>query len=55
MASKWEKVIDIAALLTLGCNLIICGRSVSCWDEELRQLVKDGRAYFAQGLDNDSN
>ena len=55
MASKWEKVVDKAALLTLGRKLIICGRSVSWWDEELRQLVKDRRACFAQGLDNDSN
>ena len=55
MASKWEKVVDKAALITLGRKLIICGRSVSWWDEELRQLVKDQRTCFAQGLDNDSN
>ena len=30
-------------------------RSVSWWDEELHQLVKDRTACFAQGLDNDSN
>ena len=32
-----------AALLTLGHKLIICGRSVSRWYEELHQLVKDCR------------
>ena len=55
MASKWEKVMDKAALKAWGRKLIICGRSVNWWDEELRQLVKDGRTCFAQGLDNDSN
>ena len=57
MASKWEKVVDKAALLTLGCKLIICGtcRSVSWWDEDLCQLVMDHTACFAQGLDSDSN
>ena len=55
MASKWEKVVDKAASIALGRKLIICGRSVSWWDDELRQLVKDRRACFAQGLDNDSN
>ena len=55
MASKWAKVVDKTALLTLGSKLIICSRSVSWWDEELHQLVKYRRACFAQGLDNDSN
>ena len=55
MVSKWEKVVDKTALLTLACKLIICGRSVRSWDEELRQLVKDRRACFAQRLDNDNN
>ena len=48
-------MVDKATLLTLGGKLIICGRSVSRWDEELHQLVKDRKACFAQGLDNDSN
>ena len=55
MASKWEKVVDKAASIALGHKLIICGRSVRWWDEELRQLVKDHRACFTQDLDNDSN
>ena len=46
---------DKPTLLTLGCKLIICGGSVSWWKEELHQLVKDRRACFAQGFDNDSN
>ena len=46
MASKWEKVVDKAALLTLGRKLIICCRSVSRSYEELRQLVKDCKACF---------
>ena len=28
MVSKWEKVVDKVASLTLGCELIVCGRSV---------------------------
>ena len=55
MASKWEKVVDEAASISLGCKLIICGRSVNWWDKELRQLVKDCRACFAKSLDKDSN
>ena len=41
MASKWEKVVDKAASIALGCKLIIHCRSVNWWDEELRQLFKD--------------
>ena len=48
MASKWEKVVDKAASKALGRKLIICGRSVNWWDEELRQLVKDRRTCFAK-------
>ena len=55
MASKWEKVVDKAASIASGRKLIICGWSIKWWDEELRQLVKDHRASFAQGLGNDSN
>ena len=55
MESKWKKVVDNAALLTLGRKIIICGRSVSRWDEELCKLVKGRRDCFAQRLDNDSN
>ena len=55
MASKWEKLVDKAALITLGCNIIICGRSVSWRDEEVCQLLKDRRACFTQSLANDSN
>ena len=55
MASKQKKVVDKVALTTLVRKLIICGRSVSWCDEEIRQLVKDRKACFAQGLDNDSN
>ena len=55
MARKWEKVVDKAASKALGRKLIICGRSVNWWDEELCQLVKDRRTCFAQGLDNNSN
>ena len=29
MASKWEKVVNRAASITLGCKHIICGRSVN--------------------------
>ena len=39
MASKWGKVVDKAALIVLGCKLIICGRSFSWWDEKICQLV----------------
>ena len=55
MASKWEKMVDKAATISLGHKLIICGRLVNWWDEELRQLVKDHRTCFAQGLEQDSN
>ena len=48
-------MVDKAASLTLGSKVIISGRLVSWWDEELHQLVKNPRACFAQGLDNDSN
>ena len=54
MASKWEKVVDRAASVALGRKLIICGRSVKWWDEELRQLVKDDRACFSRFLGNDN-
>ena len=49
MASKLEKVVDTvckAALIVLGHKVIICGRSVSWWDKEIHQLVKDHRACF---------
>ena len=55
MASKWGKVVNKAATISLGRKLIIGGRSVSWWDEELHQLVEDRRACFVQGLDKDSN
>ena len=55
LASKWEKVVDKAASKVLGCKFIFCGRSFNWLDEELRQLVKDRRTCFAQGLDNDSS
>ena len=51
MASKWEKVVDKAATVLLGLKLTICGRSVSWWNEEVHQLVRDHRACFAQDLD----
>ena len=54
MASKCEKVVDKAVLLTFDRKLIICGRSVGWWDGELHQLVKDCRASFAPDLDSDS-
>ena len=40
MASKREIVVDKAALIILGHQIIICSRSVSWWDEELRQIVE---------------
>ena len=55
MASKWEQVVDKAASIALGRKLIICSRSVKWLAEELRQLVKNRRACFAQGFGNDSN
>ena len=55
MAGKWEKGVDKVALIALGRQLIICGGSVSWWDEDLRQLVKDCRACFSQYLDDDNN
>ena len=39
----------------MGCKLIICGRSVGWWDEELRQLIRDHRDCFAKGLNKDNN
>ena len=51
MTSKWKKVVDKAALGALGCKLVICGRSVKSWDEELCQLVKDRCTCFDQCLD----
>ena len=48
-------VVDKAASTTLSHMLIICGRSVNWWNEEIRQLVKDLRACFAPGLDKDNN
>ena len=46
--------INVLYTILLGHKLIICGRSVSWWDEGICQLVKDHRACFAQGLDKDS-
>ena len=40
IASKWKKVVDKATLLTLGRKFIVCGRSVSWWDEELISLLR---------------
>ena len=54
MASNWGKVVDKAATISLGRKLIIYSRSVSWWDEELCQLVKDHRGCFVQGLDKDT-
>lgn len=48
-------MVDKAACKALGRKLIIRGRSVSWWDEELRQLVKDRTVCLSQGLDNDNN
>ena len=39
----------------MGLKLIICGRSVKWLNEGLRQLVKNCRACYAQGLKNESN
>ena len=47
-------MVDKAAAISLARKLA-CGRSVSWWNEELHQLVKDSRACSAQGLDKDSN
>ena len=44
------KSVDKAASTTLDCKLIMCGRSVNWWDEDIHQFVKDHRAFFAQGL-----
>ena len=55
MASKWEKAVDKANFVTFGGKLIICGRSVNWWVEEFFLPVKDCRACFTQGLDNDIN
>ena len=51
------KVVDKVALIKLGHKLTFYGacRSVNCWDEELCKLVKEHRACFTQGLDNDSS
>ena len=48
-------MVDKAATISMGCKIIIFGKSVSWRDEELHQLMKDHRACFAQGLDEDSN
>ena len=48
-------MVDKAASIALGCQLIICSRSAYWWDEELRQLEKGCRICFAQDLINDSN
>ena len=55
MARKWEKVLDKAALITLGRKLIICSRSVRWRDEELRQLVRDRGDCFVKGLNKGNN
>ena len=50
MASKWEKVVDKAASITLRRKLIVSARSVRWWREELRQLVKNCRDCIAKDL-----
>ena len=49
-------MVDKAGSKALRCRLIIIsGRSVNWWDEELCQLVKDLRDCFAHCLGNDRN
>ena len=48
-------MVDKATSKVLRRKFIFCRISFNWFDEELRQLVKDRRTCFAQGIDNDSS
>ena len=52
MASKWEKVVDKAALLTLGRKLIICANSSDpvYFHMLINGKVKHGVGYWSRSL-----
>ena len=42
--SEWEKVVNRVARKIVDRKRIVCGRSVSWWDDELRGMVRERRA-----------
>ena len=49
--SEWEKVVNRVAREIVGRKRIVCGRSVSWWDDELRGMVRERRACHKRVLE----
>ena len=48
---EWEKVVNRVARKIVGRKKIVCGRSVSWWDDELRGMVRERRACHKRVLE----
>ena len=49
--SEWEKVVNRVARRIIDRKRIVCGRSVSWWDDELRGMVRERRACHKRVLE----
>ena len=49
--SEWEKVVSRVAREIVGRKRIVCGLSVSWWDNELRGMVRERCACYKKVLE----
>ena len=49
--SEWEKVVNRVAREIVGRKRIVCGHSVSWWDDELRGMVRERHACHKRVLE----
>ena len=40
--SEWESIVNKVAKSVIGEKLIVCGKSVNWWDEEIKDKIKKG-------------
>ena len=47
---KWEQVVKKVASAEVGEKVIVCGRAVRWWDDEIKQKIEERREVYRKIL-----
>ena len=52
VVEEWEQVVNRVARAEVGEKVVVCGRAVRWWDDEIKQKIEQRREAYKKGQDN---
>ena len=55
VVEEWEQVVKTVAKAEVGENVVVCGRAVRWWHDEIKQKIEQRRNAYKKTLEGQDN